>query len=185
MKEVNEDELQFVARHYEEEALDTERVWRTLRQRTGHVTSHLGSAARRGLSFRRVAAAVGVLLVVGASIACGFWYSRQQKPVDTMPAATSTPIVDTPYRYLQTKDESIVLKYDNAPIADVLGELSTYYGRELVLKGAPAGTPSETSDGEGSGGGRRITGEIEATSLTEVVEILEATLDVEIEIQNK
>lgn len=162
MKEINDDELQFVARHYEENALDTERALRTVRQRTAE------GEARFSAPFRRIAASVGIALIVGASLACGFWYSRRQAAVLDAPEAP-TSSVNAPYRYLQTTDESIVLKYDNAPIGDVLDELSAYYGHKLVLQGSTAE--------------RRISGEIEATSLEEVVEILEATLDVEIEIE--
>lgn len=165
MKEINDDELRFVARHYEEDALDAERALRTVRQRTGR------GAARFSTFFRRIAASVGIMLIVGASLACGFWYVRRQATLLEGPEAP-TSSVNAPYRFLQTKDESIVLKYDNAPIEDVLGELSTYYDRRIVLQSASAS-------------GRHISGEIEATSLEEVVEILEATLDVEIEIRNE
>lgn len=162
MKEINDDELQFVARHYEEDALDAERALRTVRQRMGRGTHRLSSAVRR------IAASVGIMLIVGASIACGFWYTRQQANLLDAPEAPAAS-VNAPYRYLQTNDESVVLKYDNAPIADVLDELSAYYGHKLVLQGSAAE--------------RRISGELEATSLEEVVEILEATLDVHIEIE--
>lgn len=157
MKEINDDELQFVARHYEEDAFDTERALRSVRQRSGH-----------SMPIRRIAATVGITLIVGASLACGFWYSRRQAAVLDAPEAPAAS-VNAPYRYLQTKDESVVLKYDNAPIADVLGELSAYYGCALVL--------------QDSATDRCISGEIEATTLEEVVEILEATLDVHIEIE--
>lgn len=169
MKEINEDELQFVARHYKEDTLNTERAWRTLRQRM-LPSSAANLSTRLSTATRRIAAAVSIALIVGASVACGLWYSRQQTAAPDAPAAPSTTVA-TPYRYLQAKGESIVLKYDNAPIEDVLSELSTHYGRTLVLQSASAS-------------GRCISGEIEATSLEEVVEILEATLDIEIEIQN-
>lgn len=164
MKETNENELEFVARHYEEDALNTSRAWRRFQQR-------VGVPLTRRTAFRRIAASVGIMLIVGASLACGFWYVRRQATLLEAPEAP-TSSVNAPYRFLQTKDESIVLKYDNAPIEDVLGELSTYYDRRIVLQSASAS-------------GRHISGEIEATSLEEVVEILEATLDVEIEIRNE
>lgn len=169
MKEINEDELQFVARHYKEDTLNTERAWRTLRQRVLPSSATHLPTRRLSTATRRIAAAVSIALIVGASVACGLWYSRQQAVVPDAPVAPSTTVA-TPYRYLQAKGESIVLKYDNAPIEEILNELSTHYGRTLVLQSASAS-------------GRCISGEIEATSLEEVVEILEATLDIEIEIQ--
>ena len=169
MKEINDDELQFVVRHYKEDALNADRALRTLRQRVLPFSQANQPTRSISTATRRIAASVGIALIVGASVACGVWYARQQTASRPQyPAASLT----TPYRYLQVKDESVVLKYDNAPICDVLSELSTHYGRTLVLQSASA------SD-------RRISGEIEATSLEEVVEILEATLDIEIEIQDK
>lgn len=165
MKEINEDELQFVARHYEEKALDTDRAWKRFRMLTGQNTHRINA------STRRIAASVSIALIVGASLACGVWYARHWNASPTTPEVQTTT-ANMPFRYLQPAGDSIILKYDNAPIEDVLSELSAYYGREVVLQDA-------------SEKGRRIAGEIEATSLEEVVEILEATLDIEIEIQNK
>lgn len=185
MKEINDDELQFVARHYQEEALDTDRAWKRLRQHVhasaeeGGGVRHISIGSRRlstgfrrlSTSSRRIAASVSIALIVGASVACGFWYVRQQASTAegaVVPESAAT----TPFRYLQPQAESIVLKYEDAPIDDVLSEISSYYGRTLVLQ-----SPSASE--------RCISGEIEATSLEEVIEILEATLDIEIVIQNK
>lgn len=179
MKEINDDELQFVARHYEENGLDAERALRTVRQRMAPSArrktdgeTHLSSSTRRiSASTRRIAASVSIALIVSASVACGVWYARHWNTQQATPEAP-TASVNTPFRYLQPAGESIVMKYDNAPIEDVLSEVSTYYGRQLVLQSASASN-------------RHISGEFEATSLEEVVEILEATLEIEIEIQNK
>lgn len=168
MKEINDDELQFVARHYKEDALNTDRAWQTLRNSVPASSASNQLQHRLGTGTRRIAASVSIALIVGASVACGFWYAHRWNAQPAAPEAP-TATVNTPYRYLQPAEESIVLKYDNAPIEDVLGELSTYYGREVVLKDVSAS-------------GRHISGEIEATSLEEVKEILEATLDIEIEI---
>lgn len=183
MKEINEDELQFVVHHYEEGALDTDRALQRLRQHapvsageSGGEAPHSTGTRRLSMPIRRIAASVSIAFIVGASVACGFWYARQQTisspqspDYSLLPSPSS---LKKPYRYLQPKAESIVLKYDNAPIDDVLSELSSYYGRTLVLQSPSASHHS-------------ISGEIEATSLEEVVEILEATLDIDIEIQNK
>lgn len=176
MKEINDDELQFVVHHYEEGALDTDRAWKRFRQHTGGSARESGggrsismSHRRLSMATRRIAASVSIALIVSGSIACGLWYAARQTPTADAPDAPQTTVA-TPYRYLLPQGESVVLKYEDAPIDDVLSELSSYYGRTLVLQGS--------SD-------RSISGEIEATSLEEVVEILEATLDVEIVIQNK
>lgn len=166
MNAINDDELQFVARHYKADSLNADRAWKRFSMTTGRGTLRVSPPARRlGPATRRIAASVGIALIVSASVACGFWYARQQADSSPLPPTSS---LNTPYRYLQPRAESIVLKYDNAPIDDVLSELSDYYGRELALKTAPR---------------RRISGEIEATSLEEVVEVLEATLDIKIEMK--
>lgn len=172
MKNTNEDELQFVARHYEENALNADSAWQRFRLKTGQATHRLSAPVHRlSASTRRIAASVSIALIVGGSVACGFWYHRQQAALLDAPAASETAAT-TSYRYLQPSEESIILKYNDAPIEEVLCELSSYYGRTIVLQSASAS-------------GRHISGEIEATSLEEVVEILEATLDVEIEIQDE
>lgn len=172
MKNINEDELQFVARHYEENALNADSAWQRFRSITGRKMHSISAPTRRlSISTRRVAASVSIALIVGGSVACGFWYSRQQAALLDTPTTAPTA-VNASYRYLQPNEESIILKYNDAPIEEVLSELSSYYGRTIVLQSASAS-------------GRQISGEIEATSLEEVVEILEATLDVEIEIQDE
>lgn len=172
MKNINEDELQFVARHYEENALNADSAWQRFRSITGRKMHNISAPTRRlSISTRRIAASVSIALIVGGSVACGFWYHRQQAAL--LDASTTAPTAaTTSYRYLQPNEESIILKYNDAPIEEVLSELSSYYGHTVVLQSASAS-------------GRQISGEIEATSLEEVVEILEATLDVEIEIQDE
>lgn len=180
MKETNDDELQFVVHHYEEGALDTDRAWKRFRQHTGGSARESGGVRRLSLPMRRIAASVSIALIVGGSIACGLWYVRQQTATEATETTATT--VATSYRYLQPRAESIVLKYDSAPIGDVLSELSSYYHCELTLQATPSLADSGSSE-NGTTTDRRISGEIEATSLEEVIEILEATLDVEIEIK--
>lgn len=188
MKEINDDELQFVVRHYEEGALDTDRAWKRFRLRT-HAPAREGGEVhqfsplrndRGWLSFRRIAASVSIAFIVGASVASGLWYVRQQTTADEA-STTTTPATTIPYRYLQPQAESIVLKYDNAPLDDVLDELSSYYGRTITWHADYSTNSADSPQNETAP--RHISGEIEATSLEEVIEILEATLDVEIEIQ--
>lgn len=187
MKEINDDELQFVVRHYEEGALDTDRAWKRFRQHTGGSARESGGVRRLSLPMRRlslpmrrIAASVSIALIVGGSIACGLWYVRQQTATEATETTATT--VATSYRYLQPRAESIVLKYDSAPIGDVLSELSSYYHCELTLQ-APSTSGESCPSQEELAIDRCISGEIEATSLEEVIEILEATLDVEIEIK--
>lgn len=166
MKEINEDELGFVARHYVDDALNTDRAWQRFRQLTAADTT----PSRRRLSpaMRRIAASVSIALIVGASVACGVWYASGWNAAEapTEGAAANAPL---PYRYVQPKDEGVVLKYDNAPIDDVLSELEAHYGRRLTLQ-----TAAED---------RYISGEIEASTLEEIIEILEETLDIKIEMK--
>lgn len=103
--------------------------------------------------------------------------------MDTDVSIRQSNVVGTSYRYLREEGESIVLRYDNAPIGDVLDELSAYYGRELALQ--PLGlkqAQSTIGDGQRQGG-LCISGEIEAASLEEAIDVLETTLDIKIDIR--
>ena len=117
---------------------------------------------------RRIAASVSIALIVGASVACGVWYASGWNAAEA-PTEGATANAPLPYRYVQPKDEGVVLKYDNAPINDVLSELEAHYGRRLTLQ-----TVAED---------RCISGEIEASTLEEIIEILEETLDIKIEMK--
>lgn len=155
MKDFDKNTLDFVVRHYTERELDRERALRQFQQRAGITPNR---------SWRHTAAIAALVMVVGGALACGLWYSRQ----DQAESQVESIVPDTSYRILKQKDDSsILLQYDNEPIGNVLRELSTYYKKELYTK--------ENR--------QRISGEIEASSLEEIIVILETTLNIKIQVK--
>lgn len=152
MKEINEKELEFVAKHYKEGALNTEHAWRVFADKVG----------RRRNAFARIAVAASVTLVVCIAMAGGYWYYGNVQKQESKVVAPATN-----YRIVRKSPKGIILKYENEPVGNVLAELSSYYGKKVTTDEA----------------GRCISGEIEATSLDEVVEILRITLDIEIDVK--
>lgn len=153
MKNINEKELQFVAKHYKQNSLDANSAWKRLVKRTGYKSTD---------KYRRIAVAASVCVVFGIAIAGGIWYANT---IETTP--TVTVPVSPEYRFIKKHGKTVILKYDNEPIGNVLKELSAYYGKQI-----------STSDST-----RRISGEIEAASMEEIVEILEVTLNISIEVK--
>lgn len=153
MKNINEEELQFVAKHYKQNSLDADSAWKRFVKRTGYKSTD---------KYRRIAVAASVCVVFGIAIAGGIWYANT---IETTP--TVTVPVSPEYRFIKKHGKTVILKYDNEPIGNVLKELSAYYGKQI-----------STSDST-----RRISGEIEAASMEEIVEILEVTLNISIEVK--
>lgn len=155
MKDFDKNTLDFIIQHYDEGGLDTERALRQFEQRAG-------IAPRR--SWRHIAAVAALVMVVGGALACGLWYGLQEQAEEQ----AENVVANTDYRILKQKDDhTILLRYDNEPIGNVLHELSTYYKKELSTK--------ENQ--------RRISGEIEASSLEEIIVILETTLNIKIQVK--
>lgn len=155
MKDFDKNTLDFIIQHYDEGGLDTERALRQFEQRAGIAPNR---------SWRHIAAVAALVMVVGGALACGLWYGLQEQSEEQ----AEYVIANTDYRILQQKDDhTILLRYDNEPIGNVLHELSTYYKKELSTK--------ENQ--------RRISGEIEASSLEEIIVILETTLNIKIQVK--
>lgn len=153
MKNINEEELQFVAKHYKQNSLDADSAWKRFVKRTEYKSTD---------KYRRIAVAASVCVVFGIAIAGGIWYANT---IETTPSVTVP--VSPEYRFIKKHGKTVILKYDNEPIGNVLKELSAYYGKQI-----------STSDST-----RRISGEIEAVSMEEIVEILEVTLNISIEVK--
>lgn len=158
MNNINDDELQFVASHYKRNCLDTSRAWRRLQT--------LRSNGHR-MPTRRIAVAASVVAAVGIAVAAGILgyrnYMLPQKPMPTVfPADSATTI------YEKTEsDTTDVFRFDHTPINQALDELSHHYHRQL--------TASDTM--------KSVSGEIEATSVEDAVDVLETTLGVKIEMR--
>lgn len=146
MKNVHEDELQFVAKHYKEGRLNKEAAWEKLQQRVGK---------RRHIEWRRYAVAASVVLVAGMAIGGVAWVYNQGNSV----SAIEEPVLKSQL------DSTKVFYYDKMPVNNVLKDLSSYYGVTLVA--------SDTT--------KCVSGELEASGLDEMIDILEKTIDIEIE----
>ncbi len=145
MKHVNEDELQFVAKHYKEGRLNKYVAWKKVQQRKGK---------RLHSDWRRYAVAASVLLVASIALGGVWWMYKYEmhESQNVMP--------------LQEKkaDSAKVFYYDKMPVNNVLKDLSDYYGVMLVA--------SDTT--------KCVSGELEASSLDEMIDILEKTIDIDI-----
>lgn len=105
-------------------------------------------------TFRRTGIAAAITLFLGISAALAFNWDH------IFPTEHVSPLIEV-------RSDVVILKYDNEPIGNVLKELSAHYGKDL-----------RTSDPT-----RRISGEMEATSLDEIVDILESTLNINITVE--
>lgn len=158
MNNINDDELRFVASHYKRNCLDTRRAWRRLQTLRGN--------NRRPLA-RRIAVAASVVVAVGIAVAAGIiGYRNYMLPRKTMPTIIPADSATTIYEKSEN-DTTDVFRFDHTPINQVLNELSRHYNRQL--------TASDTT--------KSVSGEIEATSVEDAVDVLETTLGVKIEMK--
>lgn len=155
MNQINEEEIKFVTKHYKENALDTDKAWKTFAKKTGYKSAN---------RYSRTAVAAAACLVFGVAIGSGIWYANMYSSNDTTTTEASTK---PEYRFIKKSGKNIILKYDNESIGNVLKELSSYYGKQIT---------SDDND-------RHISGEIEASSMDEIIEILELTLNINIEVK--
>lgn len=104
--------------------------------------------------FPRKSIVASIAFVLGLSVALAFSWNT------IFPQEPDTPMIEV-------KSGIVILKYDNEPIGNVLKELSAHYGKTVT-----------TADPT-----RRISGELEASSLDEIVAILETTLNIKINVE--
>lgn len=157
--ENNDKDLEFVSRHYKENRLDTDKAWEQLAGRTGM------PKPRRTIYRKAIAASAAVVL--GFSMALAFdWISIFPARQSTEPAevVAAEPVARP---IIEAKDSTVLLRYDNEPVGKILRELSAYYSKNVT-----------TADST-----RCVSGEIEASSLDEIVGILEATLNINISVE--
>ena len=105
------------------------------------------------------------ILAVGIAVAAGIIgyhnYMLPQKPI-LKPIPVDTAYVIEDYEECDTID---VFRFDHTPINQVLGELSRHYHTQL--------SASDTT--------KSVTGEIEASSVEDAIEVLQTTLGIKIE----
>lgn len=156
MNKINDDELQFVAKHYKQNCLNTNRAWKRFKRING---------TQQHSSRRKIAVAASITLAVGFAVAAGIIgyhnYMLPQKPIQDKVWADSAITI---YEYEEC-DTTDVFRFDHTPINEVLNELSRHYNTKL--------TTNDTT--------KSVSGEIEAAKVEDAIEVLETTLGVKIE----
>lgn len=158
MNNKNNEELQFVAKHYKPNCLNTNQAWQRFKERRG-IKGWGGK--------RKIAVAASITLAIGFAVAAGIIgyhnYMLPQKPIQNKILADSA-IAITSYEHEEC-DTTEVFRFDNTPINQVLNELSRHYNTKL--------TTNDTT--------KSVSGEIEAANVEDAIEVLETTLGVRIE----
>lgn len=117
MTEFDEEDLRFVASKYGREAFDTEKAIARFQRTTNVVTNR-----RRWWATAAAAAAfVTVVFAAGTGIVSYIKSRHQAEPQQKLEPSALNPDVATTHEFI----------YDDAPIGDVLAELSAYYHCEL------------------------------------------------------
>ena len=114
MKELNDPDLEFVARHYEAKRFDAREARARFHNRTAQTT------IRRHWWMTAAAAAASVALLFAASYGIRSWLHEE-----TVPAAQDQPA-------LQQEPGQHIFVFENTPVDQVLRELSDHYGCTLT-----------------------------------------------------
>ncbi len=109
MTDFNEKDLEFVARRYRAGQYDTRKAIRKFHEKTA-------VPAYRRWWMTAAAAAASVVLVVAAGYGIHNWVKRSAAPVQVERPALNPYVAETH-----------TFVYEDAPLADVLAELSAYY----------------------------------------------------------
>ncbi len=154
MKTINENELLFVAKHYQAGKLNTEVAWKQCRKQLTKDTTYI---------HKIIAFAASFALIVSIVFAALF-LSRKSYPEapNTIPTTNDSVTLKTP-----TKNTTKVFHFQHEPINEALYEISVYYGCTLWT--------NDTT--------KQVSGEIQADSLEAVIDALEQTLSIKIEKQ--
>ena len=155
MKKINDDELNFVVKHYKENRLDKDTAWKKLKQHTGKMQTQ---SIWKGISV-----AASILLITGIAIVCIVVSYNHFKSAPEQPDSIVEQTADT-IKTIVKSDSIKVFKFNEEPVGNVLRELSNYYGKAL-----------SSADST-----KKLSGEIEATSCEDAVSIIESTLDIKI-----
>lgn len=158
MTQINEKELQFVVTHYKEGIMDEDAAWQRLKKRTGKSSS---------TPLRKYAVAASVVLAVGMALACGVWMSGNMPWISNKGTQQSASVSSQNADSAHTENQGTakVFYYDKTPINSVLADLASYY--------SVAFTASDTT--------KCVSGEIEASELADVIDLLETSLKIKID----
>ena len=160
MKKNKEDELQFVVDHYKTGHKNVDNAWKEFKGMSGITQS--GSRKRllvaASIAFAAVMAVAATMFVV-RSIGNGSPKSSPniERP---LPDTVSKAKTDT----VNPQKAPVVFHFDHTPVNATIRKVSDYYGVGL--------TASDTT--------KMVTGEIGAHNINEAIDMLEATLGIEI-----
>ena len=150
-----QDEIEFVIKHYQVGHFNANDAWKKMNR-------DKNSSSRNTFSYRKFIIAATVALIIAISGALAMIVTNTKKNI---PVTAESTIGNT--QTLQKTDSTIVFKFKDEPINKVLKQLSSYYGKRL--------TTNDTT--------KHVTGELEIHSLEEATNILETTLQIQIEVQ--
>lgn len=157
MKEINEEELKFVAKSYKEGRLNIDNAWKKYSKQFQTVSNK---------SYRRIVTAASITLIAGIALACGLLagyhygvFPTGNKSVNTI----ENNMANAPQSHVQT-DSLVLFRFENEPINIVLKEISNHFGTELYA--------NDTT--------KNVTGEFEVQSVEDAINILENTLNIKI-----
>ena len=149
MTEFNEKDLSFVALHYDKRHYDTRKAIARFHE------MNIGTTHRRWW-MTAAAAAASVVLVFAAGYGIRTWVRSAQAPAPVEQPALNPDVADTH-----------IFIYDNAPLDQVLAELSAYY--HCRLEAAP-------SD-------KCLTATFPDDDIEQIVSAIEAALDIKITLE--
>ena len=160
MKKNKEDELQFVVDHYKTGHKNVDNAWKEFKGMSG-ITQPC--SRKRLLVAASIAFAVVMAVAATMFVVRNFGNGSPKSSPNTeraLPDTVSKATTDT----VKTKTGPVVFHFDHTPVNAAIRKVSDYYGVGL--------TASDTT--------KMVTGEIEAHNINETIDMLEATLGIEI-----
>lgn len=157
MKENKDDELQFVVDRYKEGHKNSDTAWKEFLDLSGLSGK---TSSKRWL----VAACITFAAIMAVAATVFIVHHGTIKP--TVPSVNTEKVVTDSLKEdsVQVKDSVKVFRFDNTPVNVALKDISDYYGITL-----------EASDTT-----KNISGEFEAHDVDEAIELIQATLNIEV-----
>lgn len=155
--QIDEDDLLFVVQHYKRNRLNEQSAWKEF----SRITKNKPAGKPH-----RLAIAASLTLIASVILATGIYFNRRLPNNSYAPRPISTE-QKTGNTSLEANDSTVVFHFADKPINSVLTELGTYFGKNL--------SANDTT--------KRITGEMEISTLEEATNILECTLNIIITVE--
>lgn len=155
MKDIKDDEIQFVANHYKENKLNTDDAWKKFNK---------GKHRTRIISIRHIA--VAAMAVFAICIVAAIVVSNLNTNISVISKGTVTKVAADTIS-VSKQDSTKIFRYNREPIANVMSDLSAYYGCRFIVNDST----------------KRVSGEFEVGSAKEAANVIERALDVKIRIE--